>query len=148
MNNEAVLQTLAALVRPRLGPDNPLGDALFATVAEEKPNTALHTYAVLQTSKSGAQELVPGNYTYRIPCRLFAVFFPPEDADYTPENIEDWMQELGLALVAACAVLLETPGGYENFYPLDATVTGPIHWAPAATGGYEGTVDFTLVVQF
>lgn len=148
MNNEAVLNELAALIRPRLGPDNPLGDALFATVAEEKPDTALHTYAVIQTSKSGAQELVPGNFTYRIPCRLFAVFFPPAAADYTPENIADWMQEAGLALVASCAVLLENPGRYAGFYPLDAVVTGPIHWAPSASGGYEGSVDFSLVVQF
>ncbi len=148
MNNETVLQTLAALVSPRLSASNPLKDSLFVTVADPKPEPALHTYAVLQTSPSGAQELVPGNYTYRISCRALAVFYPPEDADYTPSNIEGWMQELGLALVAACSALLETPGAYEDFYPLDATVTGPIHWAPDATGGYEGTVDFVLTIQF
>ena len=148
MNNEAVLNELVKLIRPRLGPDNPLGDALFATVAEEKPNAALHTYAVLQTAKSSAVELIPGNFTFRLPCRLSAVFFPPEDTDYTPENINAWMQELGLALVAACSALLAQPDAYEGFYPLDATVTGPIHWAPSASGGYEGAVNFILAVQF
>ncbi len=148
MNNETVLQTLAALVSPRLSADNPLKDSLFVTVADPKPEPALHTYAVLQTSKQQAQELVPGNFTWRFPCRALAVFYPPEDAAYTPSNIEGWMQELGLALVAACSALLETPGVYEDFYPLDATVTGPIHWAPDATGGYEGTVDFVLTIQF
>ncbi len=148
MNNETVLETLAALVRPRLSAANPLKDSLFVTVADPKPDTALHTYAVLQTSKQQAQELVPGNYTWRFPCRALAVFYPPEAATYTPDNIDAWMQELGLALVAACSALLATPNQYSTFYPLDATVTGPIIWAPDASGGFEGSVNFSLTIQF
>lgn len=146
MNNETVLAALADLIRPRLSDSNPLKEALFATVAEQKDDADLHTYAVLQTSKSQSQELVPGNFTWRYPCRLQAFFFPPEDEDYSAANIDAWMEEAGLALVAACSTLLE--GGYDTFLPLDAVVNGPINWAPSATGGFEGSVNFTLTIQF
>ena len=146
MNNEPILAALAELIRPRLSPGNPIAEALYTTVAEQRAE--LHTYAVLQTSKGGATEIVPGNYTWRFACRLFAFFYPPEDAEYTAENVDAWMEELGLALVAACSALLESPPDDLNALPLDALVNGPIHWAPSASGGYEGSINFTLTVQF
>lgn len=146
MNNEPILAALAELIRPRLSPGNPIRDALYSTVAEQREE--LHTYAVLQTSKNNATEIVPGNFTWRFPCRLFALFYPPEDADYTAEAVEDWMEEVALALVAACSSLLESPPVELNALPLDALVNGPIHWAPSASGGYEGSINFTLTVQF
>lgn len=144
MNNEPVLEQLAAEIRLRLSADNPLKQALYVTVAD--PKEELHTYAVLQTSTTQAKEIIPGNFTWRYPCRLFAMFYPPEDATYTPEAINGWMEEVALALVAACSVLLE--GKYDAYIPLDAIVTGPINWAPVASGGYEGSINFTLTVQF
>jgi hypothetical protein len=144
MNNEKVLAVLADLIRPRLSPGNPIKHALYATVAEVKESQ--HTYAVLQTSQTQAKEIIPGNFTWRYPCRLFAMFYPPEDAAYTPVAINGWMEEAGLALVASCSALLEAE--YPNFVPLDATVTGPIRWSPSASGGYEGSIAFTLTVQF
>lgn len=144
MNNEPILHHLADEIRSRLSEGNPLRHALYVTVAEDKAE--LHTYAVLQTSTTQAKEIIPGNFTWRYPCRLFAMFYPPEDATYTPDAIDGWMEETGLALVAACSALLE--GKYNTYTPLDATVTGPIHWAPASTGGFEGSINFTLTVQF
>lgn len=144
MNNEIVLAVLADLIRPRLSPGNPIKHALYATVAEVKESQ--HTYAVLQTSQTQAKEIIPGNFTWRYPCRLYAMFYPPEDAAYTPEAITAFMEEAGLALVASCSALLESE--YSNFVPLDATVTGPIRWSPSASGGYEGSIAFTLTVQF
>ena len=146
MNNEPILAALAELIRARLSVGNPIKSALYATVAEQREE--LHTYAVLQTSKTQATEIIPGNYTWRFPCRLFAFFYPHESGEYTAENVDAWMEELGLALVAACSSLLESPPDDLNALPLDATVTGPIHWAPSASGGYEGSVNFTLTVQF
>lgn len=144
MNNEIVLAVLADLIRPRLSPGNPIKHALYATVAEVKESQ--HTYAVLQTAQTQAKEIIPGNFTWRYPCRLYAMFYPPEDAAYTPEAITAFMEEAGLALVASCSALLEAE--YPNFVPLDATVTGPIRWSPVASGGYEGSIAFTLTVQF
>ena len=144
MNNELVLAVLADLIRPRLSSGNPIKHALYATVAEVKESQ--HTYAVLQTSQTQAKEIIPGNFTWRYPCRLYAMFYPPEDAAYTPEAITAFMEEAGLALVASCSALLESE--YPNFVPLDATVTGPIRWSPDASGGYEGSIAFSLTVQF
>lgn len=144
MNNEPILEQLAAEIRPRLSAANPIKHALYVTVAEAKEE--LHTYAVLQTSTTQAKELIPGNFTWRFPCRLFAMFYPPEDESYTPAAINAWMEELALALVAACSALLA--GKYNTYTPLDASISGPLQWAPSPSGGFEGSVPFSLTVQF
>lgn len=144
MNNEPILKQLAAEIRLRLSDENPIKGALYTTVAEAKEEQ--HTYAVLQTAKTQAKEIVPGNYTWRYPCRLWAMFYPPEDERYTADAFNAWMEEAALALVAACAALLE--GKYNTWAPLDATVTGPLQWAASDAGGYEGSIPFSLVIQF
>lgn len=144
MNNEKILCALADILRPRLSDTNPLKGALYVTVAEPKENQL--TFAVLQTAKTQARELVPGNYTWQYPCRLLATFYPPEGA-YTPADINAWMEEAGLALVASCSALLQAPPA-GDYIVLDAVVDGPLSWEPDDTGGYTGQVGFTLTVQF
>ena len=143
MNNEKILLALADLLRPRLSDSNPLKRALYVTVAEPKENQL--TFAVLQTAKTQARELVPGNFTWQYPCRLLATFYPPEGA-YTPADINAWMEESALALVAACAALVQATAA--DYLVLDAVVDGPLSWEPDTTGGYTGQVGFTLTVQF
>ena len=146
MNNEAVLAFMAQKIRSRLSAENPLRERLFATVAEQKDPQATHTFGVLQTAKGQAQEIVKGNYTFRIPCRLYAFFYPPEDAAYTADSILGWMQEASLALMQVGAEILGKV--QESFLVLDCVANGPLHWAPVEEGGWEGSVAFTLTVQF
>ena len=143
MNNEKILIALADLLRPRLSDSNPLKRALYVTVAEPKENQL--TFAVLQTAKTQARELVPGNFTWQYPCRLLATFYPPEGA-YTSADINAWMEESALALVAACSALVQAPA--DGYLVLDAVVDGPLTWEPETTGGFTGQVGFTLTVQF
>lgn len=146
MNNEAVLTVLADGVRRRLSAENPLRERLSVTVAEQKDPEATHTFAVLQTANGQAQEIVKGNYTFRVPCRLYAVFYPPEAAAFTSAAIMGWMEEAAYAVLMAGTELQGSP--QEAFVLLDFVARGPIHWAPHADGGWEGSLSFTLTVQF
>lgn len=142
MNNEAILQRMAAMLSERLSAENPLREAIYITVAE--PKEGEHTYAVLQTAKTQAREIVPGNFTWQYPCALTAFFFPPEGA-FTAEQMRDWMEEAALSLVATLGAICGEGDGY---YVLDATCTGPLQWEASGSTGYEGTLPFRLTVQF
>ena len=147
MNAEGVLKVLAERMRGLLSEGNPLRGGLFVTVAEEKPEEVLHTYAVLQASKAGAVEIVPGNYTWRVPCRLFGWFFPPQGGELTAEQIAGWMTEAAYALMAAGRSMVR---GVDlgDFIVLDVAPSSPVSWSASERAGFEGEMGFALTVQF
>lgn len=150
MTNEHVLQELAGLMRPRLSAGNPLAAALYVTVADAKEAEATRTCAVLQTGYSSARELIPGNYTWQYPCRLYARFYPPQ-GDWKAEQMLGWMNEAALALVAALGALGAAPVQEQKergFVVLDAVCTGGVSWRAEADVGYVGEVPFMVTVQF
>lgn len=150
MTNENVLQQLAALLRPRLSSGNPLASALYVTVADAKSAEATRTCAVLQTSYSSARELIPGNYTWQYPCRLYARFYPPQ-GNWSAEQMLGWMNETALALVASLSALGADPLPQQKergFVVLDAVCTGGVSWQAEADVGYIGEIPFLLTVQF
>lgn len=146
MNAEGVLKVLAERVRGLLCEGNPLRNSLFVTVAEEKEEDVLHTYAVLQAAKAGAVEIVPGNYTWRVPCRLVGLFFPPQGAGLDDEQISAWMTEAAYAVMAAGRALVGVCE-YEDFVVLGVAPVGPVRWG-ASERGFEGEFNFTVTVQF
>ena len=146
MNAEGVLKVLAERMRGLLSEGNPLRGGLFVTVAEEKEEDVLRTYGVLQAAKGGAQEIVAGNNTWRISCRLYAVFFPPQGDGETPEEIYDWMSEAAYAVMAAGRALVGVCE-YGDFVVLGVAPVGPVRWG-ASERGFEGEFNFTLAVQF
>ena len=150
MTNEHVLQELAGLIKPRLSAGNPLAEAFFVTVADAKDAEATRTCAVLQTSYSAARELIPGNFTWQYPCRLYARFYPPQ-GDWQAEQMLGWMDEAALALVASLSALGAAPVQEQKergFVVLDAVCTGGVSWQADADVGYIGEVPFQLTIQF
>lgn len=147
MNADGVLQVLAERVRGLLSEGNPLRESLFVTVAEEKNEDVLHTYAVLQASKSGAVEIVPGNHTWRVPCRLFGWFFPPQGVELTSEQIQAWMVEAAYAVMAAGQALARERE-HEDFVVLGVAPSSPVSWSASERAGFEGEMGFSLTVQF
>lgn len=150
MTNEHVLSKLAELIAPRLSPGNPLANAFYVTVADTKEPEGVRTCAVLQTSYSQARELIPGNFTWQYPCRLYARFYPPQ-GDWSPEQMLAWMNEAAFALVAALSALdAESVPAQKarGFVVLDAVCTGGVSWRAEADTGYVGEVPFLLTVQF
>lgn len=146
MTAETILQDVASELRARVSEGNPLGNAVFLTVAEPKEGDALHTFAVLQALPNGARELIPGNFTWQYPCRLYARLFPPQ-GDWSPEQMLGFFEELALALVASLAAVMQVQRK-ETYFLMDAVVTGGISWQAASTGGYEGEIPFRLTAQF
>lgn len=146
MTAETILQDLATELRGRVSADNPLGAAVFLTVAEPKEGDTLHTFAVLQALPNGARELIPGNFTWQYPCRLYARLYPPQ-GNWSPEQMLGFFEELALALVASLSALMQVPRK-ERYFLMDAVVTGGISWQADNTGGYEGEIPFRLTAQF
>lgn len=146
MNADEILGVLADAMRVWLSDGNPLRDGLFVTVAEEKEEDMLRSFGVLQVAKGGAQEIVSGNNTWRIACRLYAVFFPPQGDGETPEEIYDWMSEAAMAVVKAGHGMLGKVN-LGRFVLLGVRADGPVRWG-ASERGFEGEFNFTLAVQF
>ena len=146
MTAETILQDVATELSARVSSGNPLADAVFLTVAEPKEGSALHTFAVLQALPNGARELIPGNFTWQYPCRLYARFYPPQ-GDWTPEQMLAYFEEAALALVASLSACMQVQRK-ERYFLMDAVVTGGISWQADSTGGYEGEIPFRLTAQF
>ena len=150
MNTGVILDKLRELIVPRLSAQNPLRDAFFVEVADAKQPEQVRTCAVLQVSYSQARELIAGNYTWQYPCRCWARFYPPQ-GNWDAEQLRGWMNEAGLALVAALGALMAVPVEEQRaagFIMLDAVCTGGVSWRADADEGYVGEVPFMLTVQF
>ena len=146
MNAEGVLKVLAERMRGLLSEGNPLREGLFVTVAEEKEEDVMRTYAVLQAAKSGAVEIVPGNYTWRMPCRLVGLFFSLQCGGFSDEQIEGWMIEAAYAVLSAGRSMLGR-GDEGNFIVLSVEPAGPVRWG-VSERGWEGEFNFLVTAQF
>lgn len=146
MTAETILQDVAREMSARVSEGNPLGNAVFLTVAEPKEGDTLHTFAVLQALPNGARELIPGNFTWHYPCRLYARFYPPQ-GNWAAEQMLGFFEEAALALVASLSACMQVPRK-EKYFLMEAVVTGGISWQAEATGGYEGEIPFRLIAQF
>ena len=146
MNFESIVALIAQVVDEQLPEGNPWKGNVTGTVAE--PKESLNTWSVVHCVGE-PRELVAGNATMQVECRVYGQLVPTE-GEWSAAEVVSFADELSAALVAgADELIFPMPRGTtEQWVVLGVQPHGAARMQADKEVGYVVSQPFLLTVQF